>query len=268
MHASNLFHAVTRRFLQAGLLALLLTACDGRSPAALPPQTQLVEPLQAAYQQFAEPSMATLAQSCDTAPTLAQSLDGWVQAVQGAGLASRFEHETADAKQRIAAIRNDCPAATATTSPKHQDRTARKRARNTPRPTITDDSIDAYLRGIREELTLMRANNSHFVTLSKYDEEGLQVAATAGLPLDEYVQLRRTLQKVLHEQMMHDRYAGAAGQARLEQLEPHTLKYAKEVLARDPYDSLLDAERKLVRPRMPVLQEQYRDYLSIASVGG
>ncbi|TWT22620.1 hypothetical protein FQY83_06290 [Luteimonas marina] len=257
-------------------LLVLLAACGDRTPAGTAQaQALLADPLEASYRQFTESAADT---SCSEAPVLAMALDGWLQAVEAAGLQSRFAAETAEARRRAADIRVRCADAIATleaaTAAGAANRPERNRAKGSkdrsakaPRPDITPDLLDAYARGIEEEIALMRANGTHFVSLSRYDEQGLQVAAVAGLPLPEYTDLRQAMHKVLHEQMMHDRYAGAAGQARLSRLEPHKRKYAEEVLARDPFASLSPTERGAVRARLDALQAGYDRYLRLAAVG-
>ncbi|HUH89459.1 MAG TPA: hypothetical protein VLZ76_02205 [Lysobacter sp.] len=247
---------------------ILLAACDGRTPTVLSPQSQLVEPLEMAYRQFADPSMAALEQSCDTAPTLAQALDGWADAVDEAGLQSRFPRETVAAKRRAAAIRTLCPSTpTEVDAPERRAATGTDRARNAdPRPAITTDTLDAYARGLDEELALMRASGSHFVSLSKRSEDGRRVAAAAGLSPSEYQELRQAVHSVLYELMMHARYAGPAGQARLAGLEPHKREHAREVLARDPYASLSAVERDAVQARLDALQTRYDRYMDMAAI--
>jgi hypothetical protein len=261
-------HAATRAAGLAALLTLLLTACGERTPAVPPLQPQLAEALEMAYRQFADPSVAALEQSCDAAPPLAQALDGWAKAVDEAGLQSRFARETAEAKRRAAAIRSRCPAAfAAAAAPKQRTAPGPDRKRDDDvRPAITPAMLDAYARGLDEEIALMRASGTHSVSLSKYGEQGPQVAAKAGLSLPEYRALRQDMHKVLYERMMHERYAGPAGQARLAQLEPHKRKHAEEVLARDPYASLSTAERSQVQARLALLRSQYDDYMSLAAI--
>ena len=66
--------------------------------------------------------------------------------------------------------------------------------------------------------------------------------------------------------MLHARYAGADGQARLARLEPHKREHALEVLARDPYAALSAAERDTVQARMSELQPLYTRYMGLAAV--
>lgn len=277
MHAPVLshptFHATTRQPATraaglAALLTLLLTACGERTPAVLPLPPQLAEALEMAYRQFADPSVTALEQSCDAAPPLAQALDGWAKAVDEAGLQSRFARETAEAKRRATAIRARCPASSAAAAaPKQRAAPSPDRTREDGvRPAITPAMLDAYARGLDEEIALMRASGTHSVSLSKYGEQGPQVAAKAGLSLPEYRALRRDMHKVLYEQMMYGRYAGPTGQARLARLEPHKRKHAEEVLTRDPYASLSAAERDLVQARLALLQSQYDRYMGLAAI--
>lgn len=257
------------------LLPVLLAACGDRTPAgAAQARALLADPLAASYRQFAESAADT---ACSEAPVLAIALDGWLQAVEAAGLQARFATETAEAQRRKADLRARCAdaiasldtatAAAAASRPERNRATSKKDGAKAPRPDITPDLLDAYARGIEEEITLMRANGTHFVSLSEYDEQGLQVAAAAGLPLPEYTDLRQAMHKLLHEQMLHDRYAGAAGQARMARLEPHKRRYAEEVLARDPFDSLPPAGRSAVRARLVALQAGYDRYVGLAAVG-
>src|SRR5690606_5418960 len=135
------------------------------------------------------------------------------------------------------------------------------------RPELTLAMFDAYARGIEKEIAFMQASGSHFVSLSRYDEEGLQVAATADLPLSGYIEVRDAVQKVLYELMLHERYAGAEGRARLAGLEPHKREHAEEVLARDPYAALTTLEQRAMRMRLGALQRQYERYMQLATVG-
>lgn len=136
-----------------------------------------------------------------------------------------------------------------------------------PRPDITADMLDAYARGLDQEIALMRAHHTHFVLLSQHGDHGLQVAAKAGLPLPEYRGLRQAVHKVLYELMLHERYAGPEGQARLARVEAHKRPHADEVLARDPYASLSAAERAVVQARLGSLQPRYDSYMRLAAVG-
>lgn len=135
-----------------------------------------------------------------------------------------------------------------------------------PRPTITPDLLDAYIRGMEEEIALMRATGSHFIALSKYDEQGLQVAEKAGLPLPEYRGLRQAVNDVLYSHFMHELYAGPDGRARLERLEPHKREYALEKLASEPFAPLSPAERDAVQARLGSLRPLYDRYMGIAAI--
>ena len=136
-----------------------------------------------------------------------------------------------------------------------------------PRPTLTPDLLDAYVRGMEEEIALMRADGSHTISLSMYDERGVQVAEKAGLPLPEYRGLRGKVNDVLYAHMMHGRYAGPDGQARLARLEPHKREHAVEMLAREPFDALSSAERDAMQLRLDSLRALYDRYMEIAAIG-
>lgn len=135
-----------------------------------------------------------------------------------------------------------------------------------PRPTITPDLLDAYIRGMEEEIRLMRASGSHFISLSKYDEQGLQVAEKAGLTMPEYRGLRRAVTDVLYAHLMHERYAGPEGEARLARLEPHKREHALEMLASEPFAPLSPTERDAVQARQDVLRPLYDRYMGIAAI--
>lgn len=275
MHVSGLFQLATtlrpaRR--AGGLLALLvlLGACDRQPPTSLPAQAAVAEHLEAAHQHFADPATAALEQSCDTAPAFTQALEAWIQSVELAGLQSRFGQQLADAQRRVAALRVRCPAAPpgVATAPAHRVVPHPDRKRDVDvAPVLSADLLDAYARGLDEEIALMRASGSHFISLSRHDVQGRQVAEAAGLTLPEYRGLRDAVQKLLYERMLHERYAGTVGTARLLRLEPHKRKHADEVLARDPYAALSTSERKAVESRMPALQSQYARYMDLAAVG-
>ena len=271
MHPSLPSPSIARAAGVAALLALL-AACGDRAPA-LAAQAQLAEPLEAAWRQLTEPPMAAVDGSCDTAPTLAVALDGWRQAVDAAGLQSRFAAETAEAQRRAADIRSRCADAIATLeeatrrSARERPRERTRKADKVARPAITPASLEAYTRGLDEEIRLMRASGRHFVSLSKYDEEGRQVAARAGLSVAGYADLKRAVHDVLYARMLHQRYAGAAGQARLAGLEPHKREHAVEVLARDPFAALSPAERNAMQAPLDGLQAHYGRYLELAVVG-
>lgn len=139
-------------------------------------------------------------------------------------------------------------------------------ANQDPRPTITPDLIDAYIRGMEEEVRLMRSIGSHFISLSKYDEHGLQVAERAGLPIAEYRGLRQAVTEVLYAHLMHERYAGPDGEARLARLEPHKREHALGMLAREPFATLAPAERDAVQARLDTLRPLYDRYMDIAAI--
>lgn len=265
LSASTALHA-------AGLALLsLLAACgDG---AILPASRALqAEPLEASYRQLIR-AVEAAGNGCTEAPILAVALDGWRQAVVVAGFQSRFAGEVAEASRHTTAIRARCPAAatamadddgtrhgaTATPSSERRRDTQAQRA-------LTPDLVDAYARGIDKEIALMRASGTHFVSLSRYGGRGPQVAAAAGLSLPEYKELRKTMQKVLYALMLHDRYAGADGEARLAVLEPHKREHAEDVLARDPYAALSIAERDAVQSRLGTLQAQHHRYMDLAAI--
>ena len=126
--------------------------------------------------------------------------------------------------------------------------------------------LDAYVRGMGEEIALMRASGSHFVSLSQYDAQGRQIATAAELSLAEYRGLRNAMQTLLYERMLHARYAGADGQARLARLEPHKREHATEMLASDPFAPLSPAERDAVQARLDVLRPLYDRYMGIAAI--
>ena len=251
------------------LLPLLLAACGERT------QPELAQPLGDAYRMLTETSTAA-DDSCTTAPALAMALGGWLQAVDEAGLQSRFASETADARQRVDAIRARCADAMAAMESAGTDARPEQRARASssdkpasnedPRPTITPDLLDAWIRGMEEEIALMRATNSHFVSLSKYDEHGLQVAEKAGLPLPEYRGLRDAVTRVMYVHLMHERYGGADGQARLARLEAHKREHAIEILASEPFATLSPAEREALQARLDSLRALYDRYMEIAAI--
>lgn len=135
-----------------------------------------------------------------------------------------------------------------------------------PRPTITADLLDAYTRGMEQEILLMRSTGSHFVSLSKYHEHGLQVAEKAGLPLPEYRGLRRAVTDVLYALFMHELYAGPGGEARLARLEPHKRDHALEMLASEPFATLSPAERDAMQARLATLRPLYGRYMEIAAI--
>lgn len=135
-----------------------------------------------------------------------------------------------------------------------------------PRPTITPELLDAYVRGMEEEIRLMRSTGSHFISLSKYDEHGLQVAEKAGLPIPEYRGLRQAVTEVLYAHLMHERYSGPDGEARLARLEPHKREHAQGMLASEPFATLSPAERDAVQSRLGTLRPLYDRYMEIAAI--
>lgn len=151
------------------------------------------------------------------------------------------------------------------TAPASTDSSARA-CNEDPRPTITPDLLDAYIRGMEEEIVLMRAAGSHFISLSKYDEQGMQVAEKAGLPMPEYRGLRQAVTAVLYAHSMHERYAGPEGEARLAGLEPHKREHAVEMLASEPFATLSPAERDAVQARLGTLRPLYDRYMEIAAI--
>jgi len=250
------------------LVPLLLVACgDGAQP-------QLAEPLRQAYRMLEEMPRAE-GDGCAAAPAMVQALDGWLQAVEEAGLSSQFTTETTEVRQRMDAIRGRCADAMASAQATSADGKRRPRAsaqgggrasNEDPRPTLTPDLLDAYIRGVEEEIVLMRATGSHFISLSMYSEEDRRVAEKAGLELPEYRGLRRAVDEVLYAHLMHERYAGADGQARLARLEPHKREHAIDMLASEPFAPLSPAERDAVQARLDTLRPLYDRYMEIAAI--
>ena len=247
--------SITRSVVAGALLALsaVFAGCD-ETPPAHPAmrlaQPQLAEALEASWRQLDASWTEGGDASCDSAATVAMAT------------------EAAKARERIESIRVRCPEAAARgESPATAAVPAERRPREAdPRPVLDDAMLDAYVRGMDEEIALMRASGSHFVSLSQHDAQGRQVATAAALPLTEYRGLRDAMQKLLYEHMLHARYAGADGQARLARLEPHKREHALEVLARDPYAALSAAERDTVQARMSELQPLYTRYMGLAAV--
>lgn len=262
------------RLAGAALLFATLAACGDRAPSNVPSLASnalLVEPLEAAWRQFNDPSLAAVEGDCNSGPTLAIALEGWLQGVEAAGLQSRFAAETGEARRRAAAIRSRCAATiaalqAATPAASERNTDLPRNSTKASRPDITPAMLDAYVRGMEEEIRLMRASGSHFVSLSKYDEEGRQVAATAGLSLPEYSALRQAVQDVLYAHMMHGLYRGPAGATRLAGLERHKREHAVEVLSRDPFAALSPAEREAMQARIGTLRPLYDRYMEIAAI--
>ena len=88
------------------LLPLLIAACGDRA------QPELAGPLDAAYRHLPDSPLA-VDEGCNAAKALALALDGWLHAVEAAGLQSRFSAETAEARQRADGMRTRCPDAMA-----------------------------------------------------------------------------------------------------------------------------------------------------------
>lgn len=265
--------SITRSVAAGALLALsaVFAGC-GETPPAHPAmrlaQPQLAEALEASWRQLDASWTEGGDAPCDSAAIVAMATEGWVAGVDAAGLQSRFGTEAATARERIQSIRVRCPVAAAQgATPATSAAPAERRPREAdPRPVLDDAMLDAYVRGMGEEIALMRASGSHFVSLSQYDAQGRQIATAAELSLAEYRGLRNAMQTLLYERMLHARYAGADGQARLARLEPHKREHALEVLARDPYAALSAAERDTVQARMPELQPLYTRYMELAAI--
>lgn len=265
--------SITRSVGAGTVLALsaVFAGC-GKTPPAHPAmhlaQPHLAETLEASWRQLDASWTVAAAASCDSAATVAIATEGWVARVDAAGLQSRFGTEAATARKRIHSIRVRCPAAARGAMPATAAAPAGRQPREAdPRPLLDDAMLDAYLRGMEEEIALMRAEGSHFVSLSRHNAQGRQVAAAAALTLAEYRGLRNVMQKLLYERMLHARYAGADGQARLARLEPHKREHAHEVLSRDPYAPLSAEERAAVQARMPELQRLYARHMDLVTVG-
>ncbi|ADV26276.1 hypothetical protein Psesu_0417 [Pseudoxanthomonas suwonensis 11-1] len=256
---------------RVGLLLVLpaaLAGCDATPSApamAGPAGAPLAEAMEASWGRLDEASRQATSAPCDTAAAISLALDGWVNGVEAAGLRSRFATQAAIARHRAQSIQQRCTDATAPATAAAPVRQAP--SADAPRPALSDAVIDAYVRGMDEEIALMRASGNHFVSLSAHDAQGRQVAAAAGLAPADYRRVRDALQKLLYEDMLHARYAGTEGQARLSRLERHKRDHALEVLARDPYAPLSADERETVQARMAALRPLYTRYMELATVG-
>jgi hypothetical protein len=151
-------------------------------------------------------------------------------------------------------------------------------------PTAADDGatvdftsadLDAYERGLRREIELVRAGRATLAAATTPEARGAaiqaqwpqqtmpQAAVTVGMTADRYEQLRRSVDPVLQTLDFQGKIDGP--------LSMDTARATPEMcrrLAGDPLAELPPASAAALRERLPRLAPVWAEYMGLTAVGG
>ncbi len=141
--------------------------------------------------------------------------------------------------------------------------------------SLTGERLDAYERGLKREIEAVRAaqQRSSAATTSQERGEAIQAAfehatipsgaEAAGLPVDEYREIRETVNGVFRTLDFQGKIEGP-----LSMDLSRADAAAKERLARDPFDDLPPESAAALRERMNRLVPVWIEYVTLTAVAG
>lgn len=140
---------------------------------------------------------------------------------------------------------------------------------------FTDADLDAYIRGLRKEVELVKAAKERGATAKTPEERGaaaqaefemntIPAAAQAiGVPVDRYEATRRTVNRVLRTLDFHGKIAGP--------MELDTSRASPEMKQRistDPFTELPPASATSLRTRLDEVTAVWVEYVNLVAVSG
>jgi hypothetical protein len=140
---------------------------------------------------------------------------------------------------------------------------------------LTDSRLDAYERGLKREIEAVRAAQELSANAKTAEERGkaiqaafehvtiAQGAAAAGLPADEYGELREVVNGIFQTLDFQGKIDGPLS------IDPTRVDAAtKERLARDPLADLSPESAEVLRARMDRLVPVWIEYVNLTAVAG
>jgi hypothetical protein len=154
-----------------------------------------------------------------------------------------------------------------------------ERATGTPSSTraleLTSDTLNAYERGLKKEIEAVRAAQQRSGTATTAQERGEAIqasfeeatiplgAAAAGLPVEEYRELRETVNGIFRTLDFQGQIDGPLSMD-LSRADAAT----KERLARDPFADLSSGSAAALRAQMDRLVPVWIEYVTLTAVAG
>lgn len=140
---------------------------------------------------------------------------------------------------------------------------------------LTNDSLSAYERGLKRETEAVRAAQQRSSAAKTSQERGEAIQASfehatipqgaeaAGLPVEEYRQLRETISGIFQTLDFQGKIDGPLSMD-LSRADAAT----KERLARDPFEDLSSQSAATLRGRMDQLVPVWIEYVTLTAVAG
>ncbi|RPI50223.1 MAG: hypothetical protein EHM55_21885 [Acidobacteria bacterium] len=140
---------------------------------------------------------------------------------------------------------------------------------------LTSDSLNAYERGLKKETEAVRAAQQRSSAAKTSQERGEAIQASfehatipqgaeaAGLPVDEYRELRETINGIFQTLDFQGKIEGPLSMD-LSRADAAT----KERLSRDPFDDLSSESAARLRARMDQLVPVWIEYVKLTAVAG
>ena len=140
---------------------------------------------------------------------------------------------------------------------------------------LTEDNLDAYERGLRREIEAVRTAQQRSGTATTPEERGAAIQASfdvatipqgaeaAGLPVEEYREIRETVNEIFRTLDFQGKIDGPLSMD-LSRADEAT----KQRLARDPFGDLSSSSAAALRARMDRLVPVWIDYVTLTAVAG
>jgi hypothetical protein len=140
---------------------------------------------------------------------------------------------------------------------------------------FTDADLDAYIRGMRKEIELVKAAKERGAAARTPEERGAAAQAefdvntipaaadSIGVPVDRYQATRRTVNRVLQTLDFQGKIPGP--------MEMDTARASPEMkqrLATDPFAELPPASATSLRARLEPLSAVWMEYVNLVAVAG
>ena len=140
---------------------------------------------------------------------------------------------------------------------------------------FTDADLDAYIRGMRKEIELVKAARERGASAKTPEERGaaaqaefdvstIPIAAEAlGAPIERYTSTRRTVNRVLETLDFQGKIIGP-----MELDTAHASPEMKQRLSTDPFTELPPASATSLRSRLDEASAVWIEYMNLVAVAG